>query len=460
MMTVNEQILYLKKNLNGTRISVIGAAKSGISAAKLAVKHGAKVFVSEKYKMDEAVRQQLSNHHILYEDGGHSERVLNSDLIILSPGVPQNIPILLKAKEKHIPIISEIEFGFWFEKGFVIAITGSQGKTTTTTLIGQLMDAGSKKFFMGGNIGIPYCDFVEQTKPDTISVLEVSSFQLETIYQFRPEIIVITNLTPNHLDRYKDFEDYVQAKMQIFKNISSETAIVYNLDDPVSNDVLKSFLSIGRGYPFTLQANKRAAAFVEGEEIKLNIGGEITSVMKKNQTKLKGNHNLYNIVASATVARLVKIDFSSMIDVFSHFEGIEHRLEFVKDLNGVLFYNDSKATTVSSLRYALESFANPIILIAGGKDKGGSFVSIQPLVSSKVKKAILIGESRQRIFNEWKGATEMEFADSLEEAVKKAYKAASENDVVLLSPACSSFDMFKNYEERGNRYKYLVNQLK
>lgn len=457
---MKEKLLQLKNNLVAKKITVIGAGASGIAAARLAKKAGARVLVSEKNALSEHSRNILMKENITYEEGGHTDRVLNADLIILSPGIPGNIPILMVAKEKGIPVISEIEFAFWFEQGTVIAITGSQGKTTTTSLIGKIMDRGNKRVFIGGNIGFPYSDFVYESNKDTITVLEVSSFQLENIEFFAPQVVVITNLTPNHLDRYDSFEDYVAAKIRIFNNMNQNTKIVYNADDQVSTQVLKKYLSKGTGFSFGLYTDpEKLDALVKDDKIVLKINGKMKEIVAKNDILLLGNHNVLNIMAAALVGTIFKINTSAMEEVFKTFSGIPHRLEFVQEVDGIKFYNDSKATTVSSLRFAIESFTQPIILIAGGKDKGGSFASIRDIVSFRVKTAILIGQSTQRIADEWEGATEILKANSLEEAVQKAYQKANSGEIVLLSPGCSSFDMFQNFEDRGNQFKSLVYNL-
>jgi UDP-N-acetylmuramoylalanine--D-glutamate ligase len=456
----SDKLNKIKNDLTGTKITVLGSAKSGIASARLAKRMGAKVFISEKYRITEHAMQVILKERFLFEEGGHTDRVFQADLIILSPGIPSNIPILIEAGKRQIPVISEIEFAFWFEQGRVVAITGSQGKSTTTTLIGKILEQQGYSVFIGGNIGFPYTDFVAQTTKDSITVLEVSSFQLETIHFFKPNIVVLTNITPNHLDRYDSFEDYVNAKLNIFSNLSSDTTIVYNADDETSGRVLQPFLQRGIGYSFSVQKeNESLNAFLRDKMIMLRLDGQENPVIAVDEIGMKGKHNVLNVMAASLVGKFFSCDIDVMKNVFRRFRGIPHRLEFVREINGVQYYNDSKATTVSSLKFALESFVQPIILIVGGKDKGGSFASLREIVANRVKKAILIGEAASRIGDEWKDTTELVHAKTLEEAVRIAYNSAVKDDIVLLSPACSSFDMFHNFEDRGNQFKSLVQNL-
>lgn len=457
---VREKIQSIKSDLLGKRITVLGSGMSGIAAARLAKRMGAHVFISEKYRLTEKAQNIVLKEQFLFEEGGHTDRALNADLIILSPGIPSNIQIVNEALKKQIPVVSEIEFAFWFEQGKVVAITGSQGKSTTTTLIGKVLDSEGYHVFIGGNIGFPYADFVFETTKDSITVLEVSSFQLETICYFQPDVVVLTNITPNHLDRYESFEDYINAKLNIFSNLTVNTGIVYNADDDISNRVLVPYLKKGKGFPFSInKSGPEMAAYLKNDRVFLRMDNKEEKLIGTDEIGIRGMHNVLNVMAASIVGKIFQCKTNSMKEVFKIFRGIPHRLEFVREINGIQFYNDSKATTVSSLKFALESFVKPIILIAGGKDKGGSFASLRELVTKRVKKAILIGQAASRIAKEWEGTTELEIVGSLEQAVQAAFKAAEKDNVVLLSPACSSFDMFQNFEDRGNQFKSLVHKL-
>lgn len=459
-MNRRDQLDKIRKQPEKASFTVLGGGKSGVAAARLAKRVGAKVFLSEKKLLQSNMVNILQQEKIEFESGVHTERALQCDAIILSPGIPLNIPFLEEARNRKIPIISEIEFAFWFEQGEVVAVTGSQGKTTTTSLIGRVLDEAGRSVFIGGNIGFPYSDFVSASRKDTVSVLEISSFQLETIEFFRPDIAVLTNITPNHLDRYSSMEEYIAAKWNMFKNADRKTTILINGNDPVSLDLRSNFPAEATILEFGFDdGTGKPSCTVRNDQIVIRRDGEWMPVIPVSEVRLRGRHNLWNVMAAALVGEHFGVEIETMKRVFAGFRGIPHRLEEVLQWNGVTFFNDSKSTTVSSLGYALESFDQPIILIAGGKDKGGSFREIRDLVAKKVKKAILIGQSRERIKKEWEGAVQMETAESLKEAVEKSFATAQMGDVVLLSPACSSFDMFSNFEERGDLFRQYVHEI-
>lgn len=450
----------LVSSLAKKKIGILGAAKSGVSAALLAKKVGAVPFVSEHKEISKNYQDILHREHVEFEEYGHTAELLGMDLIIISPGVPGNIPIVQEIEDNQIPVISEIEFAYWFDLGHVVAITGSQGKTTTTTLIGNLFDAAGKVAFVGGNIGFPYANFAASSLKQTWSIIEVSSFQLEHIIKFQPKVVVLTNITPNHLDRYEGFDDYAAAKLNILKNLDNKSLVIYNYDDEVLREHFSSNSYKFKTLTFSQEIKKGVNAFITNETVVTHIKNIAHELIKKEEVKLLGPHNLYNVMASGLTALSLGISIDNCKKVFKFFSGLEHRLELVDNVEGVYYYNDSKCTTVAALKYSLQSFNQKIVLIAGGKDKGGRFFDLRSIVEEKVKAVILIGEATDRIFSEWGGSTLIYKAGSLEDAMNKAKLEADEGDVVLLSPACSSFDMFTNFENRGTVFKKIVKKFK
>jgi UDP-N-acetylmuramoylalanine--D-glutamate ligase len=451
----NEQNL---KQLQNLKVSVLGAARSGIAIAKLLLTAGAKVMVSDVQPAESFKTDLVKSlpHEVEVEFGGHSQKVLKSDLICVSPGIPLTIPILKEAQKKNIPIVGELEIASWFTNAKTIAITGSNGKTTTTSLAGNIFRRHFKRVIVGGNIGSPFAMQL-QNKPDPeICILEVSSFQLETIFSFHPQIAVITNLSPNHLDRYPDFDAYVAAKMNILKNLKENDIIIYNSDDLLLIDQT-SKVSVGK-IPFSIEKKLSYGAYWDDNQIQIQLDSNHS--IKLSNYSLRGPHNRYNMVVAALLAILNNIPQSVIKNELENFSGIPHRLEEVRTINGVTFFNDSKATTVSSLKYALQSFEDPIILITGGIDKGGDFSELNELLQKKVRAAVLIGKASQQMSKEWDSIIPLYSVSTLEEAVNSAFDLAKKGDVVLLSPACSSFDMFNDYEDRGNQFKNLVMSLK
>lgn len=450
------------QNIEGKKVTVIGGARSGLAVAKLLKKMGAEVFVSDMKKPEEIkyvkfTPEELRTAGIKYEFGEHSEKVYDCDFMVISPGVPSNAPVVKKAMELGIKVWSEIEVASWFCKAPIVAVTGTNGKTTTTSLIGHIFRTAGFKVIVAGNIGTPFSDFVLDADEKSIVVLEVSSFQLDHIESFSPRVAVLLNITPDHLDRYDSFSDYILSKFRIFKNQRGDDFAVYNYDDEIVQPYVES-LNIVK-LPFSVREKLSCGGFIDDGYIILNFKNKKERILKMSDLKIRGIHNVYNSLAAALAARAMEVKDEIIRESLQSFEGVEHRLEFVREINGVKFINDSKATNVNSLWYALESFDEPIILIAGGRDKGNDYSKVYDLVKRKVKLIIAIGESKSKIYNEFKDLTNVIEVDSMEGAVKKAYDKAEPGDVVLLSPACASFDMFRDYEHRGEVFKKLVNEL-
>lgn len=423
-------------------VTVFGLAKSGIAAAKRLAGSGKKVLVTEsqpKEKFDPVVITELAGLGIELEFGGHSDKVLQSELIVVSPGVPLTIPVLRAAREKNIEIISEIELGYRLLTKPIIAITGTNGKTTTTTLIGEMLKSGGKRVAVAGNIGEPLVG-VDDANLDYV-VAEVSSYQLETIVHFKPFISLILNLQEDHLARHGTMEEYARIKSRIFANQTGDDYLIFNADDKWASEMSKN-------------AKCRTVPFSKVQ------AGIIT--LNPDEIRIPGRHNLENALAAAQAAYLCGVSKEVVARVLKEFPGVEHRIEFVRRLKGIDFYNDSKGTNPDSTLVAIEAFpGRGIVLLLGGRDKG---VNLEPLVRSvkrSVRKVVLLGEAADRFESALKmgGFAEYVRADSFSDAVNKAYSLARENDLVLLSPACASFDMFQNYEERGRVFKELVNKL-
>jgi UDP-N-acetylmuramoylalanine--D-glutamate ligase len=447
--------------IRGKRFTVLGAGKSGIASVKLLLRKRGKVFVSDlaTKKKSVDVSRQLDELHVEHEFGANTHRVLEADTIVVSPGVPVDSPILILAREKGIPIISEIELASEFALYPMIAITGTNGKTTTTTLTGEMFKNGGWNVAIAGNIGTAFAEVVEQDLGERgIFVLEISSFQLDTIKSFRPKVSAILNITPDHLDRYKNYEAYIQSKFRIAENQRGHDIFVYNHDD----DVVRSFsdtLSI-RAYGYSINTQLKSGAYLDNDMVMIALGREREALIHREKIGIPGPHNLMNAMAASLIAKAMGVETGSIRRTLETFKGVEHRIEWVRDLRGVKFYNDSKATNVDALFYALQSFREPIVLIAGGKDKGNDYTAVKALVEKNVKAIVTVGDGAEKIKNFF-GKTKpvIEAGYSMEKAVELAAGAAKKGDVVLLSPACASFDMFKNYEHRGSVFKELVNAL-
>ena len=447
-------------DLKNKRVLVVGLGRSGAAAAFFLQEHGAKVTVSDTRSEAQLQHEvaQLLDRGISIEAGRHGERTFrDQDLIVVSPGVPPDQPQLQHARTLGIPVIGEVELAFRFLQGKVLAITGSNGKTTTTTLVGEILNKAGKKTLVGGNIGTPVISLAGKSSAESLVVLEVSSFQLETIEQFRPWIAAILNITPDHLDRHHTFEAYVAAKARIFENQASGDFGVLNADDAACVALEKKVK--GSLYWFSRKQPVEQGAFLKGEQIIFRQNGKEKPVLSRGDITLKGLHNLENVLAAVTMTMLAGCDPQQVRQAVSEFHAVEHRLELVNAVNGVTFYNDSKATNVDATIKALESFPGNIHIILGGKDKGSDYTVLVPLLRERVKAAYLIGAAAEKIRSQIQGSTTLVSAGTLERAVHQAFEVAKPGDIVLLAPACASFDQFENYEQRGRIFKELVHGL-
>ncbi len=445
--------------LNGKRALVVGLGKSGVASALFMKAHGARVTVSDTKSGDELRNEipVLLDHGITVETGGHGDRTFRGqDLIVVSPGVPVDAPPLVQARSLGEIVIGEIELAAQFLPGPVIAITGSNGKTTTTTLTGEIMAAGKFPVLVGGNIGTPAISLAERAKSDTVIVLEVSSFQLETIRTFRPRVAVVLNVTPDHLDRHRTFEIYVDAKARIFENQKGSDFAVLNADDPTC--VAMAQRTKAQVFWFSRQKEVERGAWVRDGNILFRDGAGQREVLQVSEIPLKGAHNLENVLAAVCAGALMGCTAEKIRQAVHDFKAVEHRLEFVATVGGVDYYNDSKATNVDATIKALESFPANIHLILGGKDKGSEYTVLNDLIRQRVKRIYTIGAAAAKIESQVKGA-EVVHAETLENAIRKAHAAAKSGDVVLLAPACASFDQFKSYEHRGKMFKEIVRGL-
>ena len=447
-------------DLKNKRVLAVGLGRSGAAAAFFLQEHGSKVTVSDTRSEAQLQHEvaQLLDRGISIEAGRHGERTFrDQDLIVVSPGVPPDQPQLQHARTLGIPVIGEVELAFRFLQGKVLAITGSNGKTTTTTLVGEILNKAGKKTLVGGNIGTPVISLAGKSSAESLVVLEVSSFQLETIEQFRPWIAAILNITPDHLDRHHTFEAYVAAKARIFENQASGDFGVLNADDAACVALEKKVK--GSLYWFSRKQPVEQGAFLKGEQIIFRQNGKEQPVLSRGDITLKGLHNLENVLAAVTMTMLAGCDPQQVRQAVSEFHAVEHRLELVNAVNGVTFYNDSKATNVDATIKALESFPGNIHIILGGKDKGSDYTVLVPLLRERVKAAYLIGAAAEKIRSQIQGSTTLVSAGTLERAVHQAFEVAKPGDIVLLAPACASFDQFENYEQRGRIFKELVHAL-
>jgi UDP-N-acetylmuramoylalanine--D-glutamate ligase len=449
-----------KDRIIGKRISVLGMARSGIACAKLLRKTGAEVFVSELKPKEVMSREinQLEALGIGFETGEHSEGVVrDKDFIVVSPGIPLSIPILSRAQSLGIPIFSEIEVAFWLNQARIVGITGSNGKTTTVTLVGEILREDGKEHKVGGNIGIPFSSIIDQVSPEGVLVLELSSFQLERIEEFRPFVSSILNITPDHLDRHPDLKSYMEAKLRILENQTKEDFAVLNADDQTSRS-LASWGECQKVF-FSTDGELERGAFVRQNKLVLRWNHQENELMDVDEIGIKGPHNLSNAAAACAICSILGVRSGSMQKALRDFKGVEHRLEKVATISGVSFVNDSKATNVESVWYALQSVPPPILLIAGGKDKGGDFTRLRDLVEKNVKALILVGEAKEKIKEALGDLVPAFESKSLEEAVRLGFQQAVARDTVLLSPGCASFDMFRDYQHRGQVFKSNVREL-
>ncbi len=448
-------------NLQGKKILIVGLARTGVATARFLGERGARVKVSEQKRLEalKPAREALQDIPIEWETGGHTVPFfLDADLIVASPGVPFALKPFARAREEGIRIISEVELASRFLVRPMIAITGTNGKTTTTTLIGEMLRAGGATAFVGGNIGNPLINFVAGPQKEDWAVVELSSYQLEGIEEFRPSVSVLLNITEDHLDRYPSFAEYGRAKGRIFDNQEAGDHAVLNADDPLT----LAFVDRVKSQPVLFSREKRLTegCFLEGKSIFYLGRDGLTERFDLERMKIRGAHNLENFMAAIAACQICGCPRHALQKVIDEFEGLEHRLEWVREIDGVNFFNDSKGTNVGSVVKSLLSFQEPVLLIAGGRDKEGDYGPLKELITNKVKGMALIGEARERIGAALGHLTETVKVDTLEEAVHWAYAKSRPGDVVLLSPACSSFDMFQNYQERGKRFKAIVQAIK
>jgi UDP-N-acetylmuramoylalanine--D-glutamate ligase len=446
-------------NVIGKNIAVLGAGESGIGACILAKKMGAQVFLSDRGKITGKYLEKIRENGIEWEEGKHSEeRIMAADLIIKSPGIPENTPLIVQARSKGILVISEIEFGGYFNSAKTICITGSNGKTTTTMLTYHILKKAGLHVGLAGNVGKSFAAQVANENFDWY-VLELSSFQLDDMYDFKPDIAVLLNITPDHLDRYEyKMENYVQSKFRIAKNLDENGWFIYNADDNEIAQVMKTLETKANLAAFSLEHEVPVGGYLNKQQLTINIKDQFT--MSIHDLALKGKHNAANSLASGITARILEIRKETVRESLSDFVNVEHRLEFVAKVNGIEFINDSKATNINSTWFALESMENPTVWIVGGVDKGNDYSELLELVQEKVKAIVCLGKDNKKIVEAFKGVVpEIYETQSTMEAVAYGYRLAKKDETVLLSPACASFDLFENYEERGNEFKKAVRAL-
>ena len=447
--------------LSGKRVLVVGLGKSGLAAARFLKERGARVTVSDARPATLiAELPGLLEQGIMVEAGSHGLLTFRrQDLIVVSPGVPASTPELKQVRAMGMHIIGELELGAQSLQGQVLAITGSNGKTTTTSLLGEILKAAGKPTLIGGNIGKPVTELVPESTPETWSVLEVSSFQLETVETFRPRIAMVLNITPDHLDRHGSFENYAAAKARITEFQTAEDFLVLNAEDKATQMVAAK--TKAQIYWFSPRRQIKQGAFVHGETIFFipSEGAKPEPVMPVAEIPLAGAHNVENVLAAVCAARLAGVPSEAIRTAVAAFKAVEHRLEFVRELHGVRYYNDSKATNVDATAKAVEAFAGGIYLILGGKDKDSDYAAMGPLLRDRVKTVITIGSAAEKIEHQLAGVVKIERAETMDRAVALAHEAAVAGDTVLLAPACASFDQFQNYEHRGQVFKSLVQAL-
>ena len=443
------------------RLVVLGGGESGVGTAILGQKQGYDVFVSDFGLILDKYKAILKQYSIDFEDEKHTEAlILNADVVMKSPGIPDKVAIVNKLIEKGIPVISEIEFAYPFTNAKIIAITGSNGKTTTTMLTYHLLKEAGLNVAIGGNIGKSFAWQVAEENYDYY-VLEISSFQLDGCYKFCPNIAIITNISPDHLDRYDyKYENYIDSKFRITQNQSESDYLIYDADDPEINKMIHNNNTIkAQLIPFSITKKLEKGAFLNQTTMEVHITDEELAIPTETMA-LEGKHNLKNAMAAASVANLLRIRKQTIRESLSNFQGVEHRLEKVLKIQNVQYINDSKATNVNSVFYALDSMTSPTIWIVGGVDKGNDYYELMALVNEKVKSIICIGIDNSKIIEAFANVVEvMVEVESMSDAVKTAQRLAEKGDTVLLSPACASFDLFKNYEDRGNQFKEAVRNL-
>lgn len=442
------------------RLVILGGGESGVGTAILGKKKGYDVFVSDFGKIKNNYKEVLGLNKIEWEDEKHTEElILNADIIMKSPGIPEKAPIVKKLLEKGIPVISEIEFAYQYTDAITIGITGSNGKTTTTLLTYHLLKQGGLNVGLAGNIGKSFAWQVAEDKVD-VYVLELSSFQLDGIINYKPHIAIITNISPDHLDRYNyDYGLYIESKFRVTLNQTEEDYLIYDNEDEAISVWLKNNKIKAKKLPFSLTQKLEEGSYLEDKTI-INIINNKQINMPTSNLSLDGMHNVKNAMAATTVAQLMNIRKQTIRESLSNFQGVEHRLEKVLKIENVQYINDSKATNVNATFFALESMETPTIWIVGGVDKGNDYTELMPLVNEKVKAIICLGVDNKKIIDSFNNIVDvMVETSSMEQAVKVAQKIAEKGETVLLSPACASFDLFENYEDRGNQFKSAVRNL-
>lgn len=449
-------------SLLNKKVLVIGLGKSGLSVSRWLNEEGAEVTVSEIKEMaviDNHLVKEIQELGVKLETGGHMpETFLNSDMIVVSPGVPLDLEPLVSAKERGIPVLGEMELAAGLIDIPIIAITGTNGKSTTTSLVGSMIKNAGHSVFIGGNIGTPLIDYVTGGRKAEFAVTEVSSFQLDTMEKFCPTVSLLLNISPDHLDRYPNYEAYVQSKLKIFQNQGAGQYAVLNDDDEVLSQLdLPGGISVLR---YGMGKKKNRHAFIEGKKLIAFLPGMKAHDFDIEPYQLPGKHNLENLMAGILAGLVLNIEPTIIQRTIAHFTSLSHRLEPVRRICGVTFYNDSKATNVDAAVSSIRSFDQPIILIAGGRHKGGDYSPLATASRGRVRKAILIGESKNKLAKAFKDLIPFTMVDSMMDAVTQAFSSAKENDVVLLAPACSSFDMFSDYRHRGEVFKEAVERLR
>ncbi len=442
------------------KVIILGGGESGVGSAILAQAKGFDVFLSDNGHLQDKYKAELDRYGIPFEENGHTDDlILAASEIIKSPGIPNTVPIVQEAMQKGIPVLSEMEFAKRYTSAKMICITGSNGKTTTTSLIYHILKSAGLNVGLGGNIGRSFARQVAEENYDYY-VLELSSFQLENMYSFKADIAILLNITPDHLDRYDhDMQKYVDAKMRIAQNQTDRDALIFWEEDPVVSKEIKKLISTGRQYTFAEFKTGNASAYTENDKIIINTSKSVF-IMEQDLLALEGTHNLYNSLASGIAAKLLDITDENLRQSLSDFQGVEHRLEKVAKVRGIQFINDSKATNVNSCWYALQSMKTKVVLILGGTDKGNDYTEIEPLVKEKARALVFLGADNSKLHTFFDGKIEhIDDTSSMKDAVEKAYALSQEGDTVLLSPCCASFDLFKNYEDRGNQFKECVRRL-
>ena len=440
-------------------IVVLGAGESGLGAALLAKRNGYNVFISDKGKIAQEHKDVLLNESIEWEEEVHSEdRIFNADVVVKSPGIPKEAPLIVAIKNRGIELISEIEFASYFSRSKKICVTGSNGKTTTSLLVYHILKKAGIDVGLAGNIGSSFAKQIANGDHDWF-VLELSSFQLDDLIEFKADIAILLNITPDHLDRYEyNMDLYAESKFRILMNMDQEGWFIYNLDDPIITKKIQEKNPQMKQAPFSLQEELERGAFLKKEELIININDQL--IMSIHDLALKGKHNAQNSLAAGIASRIIEIRKDIVRESLGDFVNVEHRLEFVAKVNGIEFINDSKATNINSTWFALESMDKPVVWVVGGVDKGNDYSELLELVKDKVKAIVCLGTDNSKIKEAFSDTIEtIVEAQSAKEAVAYGYRLAKKDECVLLSPACASFDLFENYEDRGNQFKHAVRML-